>query len=290
MTARPSLAFLGLGSMGQPMAARLLGARYPLTVWNRTESRADALVDRGARRADTPADAARDAALVLLMLADPSAVERVLLGQDGVLRGARPGAVVVDCSTVGPEDARTFARSCEGAGVRYVESPVLGSLRQAEQGTLVALAAGDPAAIDEAEPVLRTLAKQVVRAGRQGEGSALKLVMNLLIGGITELLAESVTLSRRAGLSDDVLRETLLGSVLASPFVGYKAPQLLDGDFTPLFSTALMLKDLNLLLHLARDLGVTLPATLTVRDLYARAAASGHASEDFASVVQVLDT
>lgn len=282
------ISFLGLGRMGQPMAMRLLEAGYGVAVWNRTAARADDLVAAGARRVDTPAEAARGARVVVLMLADPAAVERVLFGADGVLAGAERGMLVVDCSTIGPDDARTFAANCASAGVRYMDAPVLGSLTQATTGALVALVAGDDDVVAEAEPVLRAFAKRIVRAGKVGQGSALKLVMNLLLGGLTELLAESIVLAERAGLSRDVVRDTLLDSVLASPFVGYKAPQLLERRYAPLFTTQLMLKDLNLALHLAAELGLTLPATTTIRDMYVKAASTDHAEQDFASVREVV--
>jgi 3-hydroxyisobutyrate dehydrogenase-like beta-hydroxyacid dehydrogenase len=280
------VAFLGLGSMGHRMATRLLAAGDPLSVWNRTASRGDDLVARGAVKALTPADAARGANAIIFMLADPGAVDRVLFAEDGVLGAAERGATIIDCSTVGPEDSRAFAASCAAAGIRYVEAPVLGSLGQAESGQLVALAAGDDALVSAAEPILQVLAKQVVRAGATGQGSALKLVMNLLVGGITELLAESTLLGERAGLRKEVLRETLLGSVLGSPFVAYKAPQLLDRKFAPLFSAKLLLKDLDLILHLARDVGAPLPATKVIRDVYGRAVAAGHGDDDIAVVIE----
>ncbi len=274
--------------MGRPMAARLLDAGFQLTVWNRTAERADPLVALGARRAESPAAAVSDAEIIVLMLADPPAVERVLHGEDGVLRGARRGATVVDCSTIGPEDARAAAASCASAGLSYVDAPVLGSLRQAEAGELVALVGGSETAVRAAEPMLGVLTKRVVHAGETGQGSALKLVMNLLVGGLTELLAESITLAERAGLDPAVVRDTLTTSVLASPVIGYKAPQLFERSFAPLFSTQLMLKDLELVLHLASDLGVALPATRTIRDMYSRSAAAGRAHADFSAVIEEL--
>jgi 3-hydroxyisobutyrate dehydrogenase-like beta-hydroxyacid dehydrogenase len=222
------------------------------------------------------------------MLADPSAVERALLADDGVLAGARSGALIIDCSTIGPEDSRDMAASCGARGVEYLDAPVLGSVRQAESGELVALVGGDAELVSRATPVLERLTKRVVNVGSTGQGSALKLVMNLLVGGITELLAEAITLAERSGISTNVLRETLMSSVLASPFFGYKAPQLLDRNFAPLFATRLLLKDLDLILHQARDVGAALPATTVVRDLYARAAAAGFGDADFAAVIEQL--
>ena len=165
---------------------------------------------------------------------------------------------------------------------------MLGSLKQAGAGELVALAGGDADVVDAVEPVLRAMAKQVVRAGPVGNGSALKLVMNLLVGGLTELLAEAFVLAEAAGIDKAAIRETLLASVLASPFVGYKAPQLLERQFAPLFTTGLMLKDLNLILHLAQDEGVTLPATTAIRDVYARSARAGREEQDFSAVIEQL--
>lgn len=282
------IAWLGLGAMGRPMAARLAGAGYRLTVWNRTASRAEELIAAGARRAATPREAVTGARVSFLMLSDATAIGAVLGGDDGVLRGAAPGTVVVNTSTIGPSQARGFAAQCASAGLRYVDAPVLGSIGQATSGTLVALVAGDAAAIADVSSVLLTVARQLVRAGDVGQGSALKLVMNLLVGGITELLAESVTLAERSGLSRDVFRETLMGSVLASPFVGYKGPQLLERDYAPLFALHLMVKDLDLVLAAAQDLRLRLSATSAVRDVFARAVQAGLGEKDMAAVREVV--
>jgi 3-hydroxyisobutyrate dehydrogenase-like beta-hydroxyacid dehydrogenase len=289
VTDRIGVAFLGLGRMGRPMAARLLDAGYPLAVWNRTAERGADLARRGARLAATPAAAARGARVVITMLADPGAVEGVLAADDGVLAALDTGATVVDCSTVGPEHSRAFAALCADVGARFVDAPVMGSTAAAEQGTLTVLAGGDPAVVDAVEPVLRVLGRQVVRAGPTGSASALKLAMNLLVGGLTELLAEAFVLAEHAGVPKDVVRQTLAASVLASPFIGYKAPQLLDRQFSPLFTTELMLKDLNLVLDLARQTGAWLPATTVMRDQYARAAADGRGDRDFAAVIETVE-
>jgi 3-hydroxyisobutyrate dehydrogenase len=284
----PRVSFLGLGRMGHPMATRLLDAGYPLAVWNRTTDRGRDLAARGARLAPTPAEATRGARVAVLMLADPAAVRDVLLGTDGVLAGLGEGAVVVDMSTVGPADSREFAARCAERGVRFVNAPVLGSKPAAEQGKLTVLAAGDAEAIDEVEPVLRSLGSTVVRVGAVGQGSTLKLCMNLLVGGLTELLAEAIVLAERAGLAPDVMRETLMASVLSSPFLAYKAPQLLERQFSPLFTTKLLLKDLDLALAVARDEGVPLPGTEAVREAYARAVGAGYADQDFAAVIEIV--
>lgn len=271
------------------MAARLLAAGYPVTVWNRTAERARDLTERGAGVARTPALAARGARHVVLMLADPPAVDAVLLGEGGVLAALDQGATVIDCSTVGPEDSRRAAARCADIGVGFVDAPVLGSTPAAEQGTLTVLAGGEEAAVRAAEPILQVFGSRVVRTGGVGSASTLKLVMNLLVGGLTELLAEAVLLAEGSGLAKDVVRDALFASVLNSPFLGYKAPQLLDRRFSPLFTTGLMLKDLDLVLALASAQGLELPGTGAVREAYASAAAAGRRDDDFSAVIEELE-
>lgn len=289
MFTHPAVAFLGLGAMGRLMAARLIEARYPVTVWNRTGGRDAELVAAGASRAATPAAAVTDARFIIVIVSDPPAVEQVLFGANGVVHGAAAGAVIINCSTIDPDSSRAFAERAAALGLRYVECPVMGSLGQAASGTLVALASGDADAITEAGPIVLLVAKQIVRAGPPGCASALKLVMNLLVGGITELLAESIVLAERSGIAPDLLRETLMSSVLGSPFIGYKAPQLLERRYDPMFSARLMLKDLTLASAMASARGVALPGTDAVRSAYARAVAAGLGERDFAAVRDVID-
>lgn len=275
--------------MGHAMAARLLSAGAPLTVWNRSPARADELVAAGARRAKTPSDAVYDAEVVITMLADPVALEQVLGAPDGVLKTLRRSALLIDCSTVGPEVARATAAQCSTRGAGYVDAPVLGSVPAAEQGTLTILAGGAPADVERARGVLAHLGETIMPTGKAGSASALKLVMNVLVGGQTELMAEAFLLAEREGLPKELVREALTGSVLNSPFVGYKAPQLLERNFSPLFTTELLLKDLDLALSLARRHGLPLPGVRAVRDAYAGSASAGKRHDDFSAVIATLD-
>lgn len=283
------VAFIGLGAMGKPMASRLVDAGYLVTAWNRTPGRANALIKRGARVADSPRDAAAGARVVVLMVADPPAVSAVLGGDRGVLAAARAGTIVVNTSTIGPADSERFAAQCRERNVPYIESPVMGSIGQATSGTLVAIVSGDTAAIAEVSGMLVVLAKQIIRAGDIGQASTLKLVIDLLVGGTIELLGESIAAAHRAGLPLDLFRETLLSSVLASPFVGYKSPLLFERRYDAQFSTRLMLKDLDLVLASAEQHGLALPATAVIRDQFARAVAAGLGDSNAASVREVMD-
>jgi 3-hydroxyisobutyrate dehydrogenase-like beta-hydroxyacid dehydrogenase len=275
--------------MGHPMAVRLLDAGVPLTVWNRSAERGADLVARGARGAKTPADAVYDAEVVLTMLADPPALEQVLAASDGVLKTLRRSTLVIDCSTVGPATARRTAEQCAARGAAYVDAPVLGSVPAAQQGTLTVLVGGPPADVERARAVLAHFGRTIIHTGDVGSASALKLVMNLLIAGQTELMAEAFLLAERAGLSGRIVSDALSGSVLASPFVGYKAPQLLERQFTPLFTTALMLKDIDLALDLARSHGLALPGVRAARDAYGFSAAAGRRDDDFSAVIASLE-
>lgn len=271
------------------MAARLLAAGAPLTIWNRNPERGADLVAQGARHAKTPADAAYDAEFVLTMLADPPALEKVLAAPDGVLKTLKRSALLIDCSTIGPAVARATAEQCAARGAGYVDAPVLGSVPAAEQGMLTILVGGGDGDVERARTVLSHLGSAIIHTGAAGSASALKLVMNLLIGGQTELMAEAFLLAERAGLSRQLVMDALTGSVLNSPFVGYKAPQLLDRKFAPLFTTALLLKDIDLALELARAHGLSLPGTRAVRDAYGVSAVTGRRDEDFSAVIASLE-
>ena len=275
--------------MGHPMAARLIAAGIPVPVWNRTPARGADLVAQGARAARTPSDAVYDAEIVVTMLADPAAIEQVFAAPDGVLKTLRRSALVIDCSTVGPAVARIAAEQCATRGAAYVDAPVLGSVPAAEEGTLTILVGGAPADVERARAVLAHLGKTIVHTGAVGSASALKLVMNLLTAGQTELMAEAFLLAERAGLSQQVVMEALSGSVFNSTFVGYKAPQLMERRFTPLFTTALLVKDLDLALELARTHGLALPGVRTVRATYGESAAGGRRDDDFSAVIASLE-
>ncbi len=196
------VAFLGLGRMGVAMAAHLTASGHELTVWNRTPGRAEPLVAAGAREAPTPAEAASDVDVVVLMLTGPDAVREVLFGEAGVAAGARSGTLVVDSSTIGPAAAREVARRLEEHGLRYVDAPVAGSVGPATQGTLGVLAGGAPDDVEEARPLLEAWGdpERVVHVGPVGAGSGLKLAVNLVMGVLAEGLGEALRLVRELGV------------------------------------------------------------------------------------------
>jgi 3-hydroxyisobutyrate dehydrogenase-like beta-hydroxyacid dehydrogenase len=270
----PALAFLGLGHMGTPMAHRLVAAGQDVLVWNRTRSRTAPLAAAGARVAESPADAASGAEVVLTMLSDPAAVESVLFGQSGAVPAMRPGACLVEMSTIGPDAVRTIAARLP-AGVVLVDAPVGGGVGQAEAGQLRMFAGGAPEDVARVEPVLSCLGT-VVRCGAVGSGAAIKLVNNTaLIAGMA-LLGEIVGLADSLGLPRDLVLDVLgagpLGGALQRALAG-------GGRFT----VDLAAKDLDLAMAVAAP-PMSAAARATLRD-----AATGNGKADLRSIAHLSD-
>ncbi|MER5306113.1 NAD(P)-dependent oxidoreductase [Streptomyces lasiicapitis] len=260
------VAFLGLGHMGAPMAHRLLAAGHPLTVWNRTAAKAEPLVAAGARLAATPADAVREADVVLTMLAGPEALGRVA---DAIVPGLRAGVTWVEMSTVGPDAVRELGERMPD-GATLVDAPVMGSTDKAAAGELGILAGGDAAAV---EPLLASLGA-VTRTGPLGSGAALKVVVNTAVLGGVALVAEAMALADALGLDEQVAR----GALARGPLAGAVARAFADDVH---FGNDLAVKDVALATDAAR-----LPAMEAVRAHYEAAAADpATAHEDIARAV-----
>ena len=284
-----NVGFAGLGRMGLPMARRILAAEFSLAVWNRTPARAEELAVQGARVAATPRDVAVGAEVVVTMLTDAQAVEDVLLGEKGVFAGLAPGGVVVDMSTIGPVAARAFAAGARSRGLSFVDAPVGGSVRQAEQGTLTAMVGGDAAALQRAKPVLAAMTKTHVHLGPSGAGAAMKLANNAIVAITHEAIAEALVFAEHQGIARESAYEVLTNAAVASPLLLYKRAAFLDpANEAVMFTIALMRKDVDLALELARNQGVALPATSAARDVLDAACAAGLADDDVARVVDVI--
>lgn len=280
------IGLVGLGHMGRPMAARLAAAGFPLTVWNRTPGRA---VAAGATVAMSPQELAAASDVVITMLADGAAVRAVLSGPDGVLAAARPGTIVIDMSTIGPQAARDLAAEAATQDVVFLDAPVSGSVALAEQGTLTAMVGGPPDAVERVRPVLATLTKAQFHLGPAGAGAAMKLAVNILIAASNQAIAEALTLAESAGLRRADAYDVLAASAVASPFVSYKREAYLHPDTAPVaFTAALMRKDLDLALSVAAPAGLALPVAGAARDYLDAACAAGYSDADFACVAQFL--
>lgn len=279
------VAFLGLGIMGRPMAANLVKAGHEVAAWNRSPGKSL----EGARTAETPADAARDAEVVWICVSDTKAVESVLFGASGVEATVSHGAIIVDSSTIAPSAELSFAQKFAAKGVHYVDAPVTGSKVAAENGSLIFMAGGEEDVLAKLDPLFKSLGKQVFHMGEAGKGQAVKLAMNLQIALIYEGFAEALTLATKLGVSIDKMLPLIQASMVKSGVVEYKAPFVMRRDFTPNFPLRLMLKDIHLALDAAKEVRVKLPGLETVEEVYEMAAEDGNQDLDYAATLTLLE-
>ena len=279
------IAFLGLGIMGRAMASNLVKAGHEVTVWNRTPGK-DV---EGAKTAASPADAARDAEVIWLCVADTKAVESVLFGPQGVDESLAAGQIIVDSSTISPSATRRFAELVGAKGVQYVDAPVTGSKVGAENGTLIFIVGGEEATIERLKPLFAATGKKIFRMGETSKGQATKLVMNLQIALIFEGFAEALTLATKLGVDAETLLPLIEASMVRSGVVDYKAPFILKRDFSANFPLRLMRKDIRLALEAAKEARVKLPGLETVEEIYEMATEDGHENLDYAATLTLLE-
>jgi 3-hydroxyisobutyrate dehydrogenase/2-hydroxy-3-oxopropionate reductase len=282
---RLRVAFCGIGRMGAEMVAVLSRQGFPVTVWNRTADRAVTAAERtGAEVAPTPALACEDADVVITMLTDGEAVLRTLTGDDGILAGAREGAVVVDCSTIGARAAREAAGLCAAAGVRFLDCPVSGSTAVAREGRLGLMAGGDAAVIDAVRPVLEALGT-VVHVGPAGAGAAAKVAVNALLHTFSTALSECLVTAREAGVSADALFDVLAAGVLWNRFLDYKRPAFTDPAHTQVaFDLGTATKDLGLAVTAGDEAALPESVVRRVLELHQRALDDGFGDRDMAAM------
>jgi 3-hydroxyisobutyrate dehydrogenase len=276
------IAFLGTGTMGAPIARRLLGAGHDVTVWNRSPEKARALAQHGATVAEGPAAAVADAAVVVTMLTDGVAVEDVM--RDAAPAAAN-GTVWWQASTVGLEGIEGLAALAEEHGLTLVDAPVLGSEGPAEAGELVVLASGPPGALALLAPLFAAVGSKATTLGEVGAGSRLKLVMNHWVLTVTDAIAETIALAE--GLDVDPARflEGIEGGALDIGYAHLKGPGMIAGELPVAFRLRHALKDADLILEAVDRYGLDLALAPAVRDRFALAAEAGHADEDMGMVI-----
>jgi len=276
------ISLIGLGLMGRPMGMNLLKAGHKLTVWNRTAARGQELVAAGASLASSPREAAAESEILLTMVSDPPALEEVLWGHegknDGALTGLRAGSVYMDSSTISPALVRKIAAACAERAVRFLDAPVTGGDWGAREGNLVFMIGGDAATVKEMEPILGVMGKKWFHLGPNGAGQTIKLAMNGILALQVGAMAEALALVMRAGLRGEQLIEVMQASMARSGVLDVKSPLMVKGEFKPSFPLRLMHKDLGLMLDLANQLGVALPAMAAAREVYSYV--KGEAKED----------
>ena len=280
MTDQPTVALLGTGTMGAGMARNIAAAGIPLRVWNRTREKAEPLAEVGARVADSPADAVRGADIVITMLFDVDSVESALAeARDGLA----PGTILLQQSTVGVEGTDRLLALADELGLVYVDAPVLGTKKPAEEGALVVLASGPEDARSAVEPVLDAIGSRTVWVGEAGQSTRLKLVANSWVLTVVEGIAEALTLAKALGIEPQQFLDVVKGGAMDAPYVQLKGKAMLEGDFTPAFGLDGAAKDAGLIVDAARAAGADVAVIEAVQKHFARALEAGYGDRDMAA-------
>ena len=279
--------FVGLGAMGAGIARRIMDAGLPLAVWNRTESKAQELVDAGATWGGTPRETAAQVDVLFTMLTNTAAVEQAAEGDDGILAGLRPGTVWCDLSTISPEASVALSERATEKGARFLDTPVSGSPATLAAGQMSVMVGGDRAAFDHVEQVLHAIGPKVTYIGPAGHAILSKVAINLALVVSVTAFAEAVTLVEKAGVDRAAVVNAALKSVIASPVIGYRAPLLVE-DTAVYADVELQQKDLVLAQELGRKLGAAVPTCSAASEMLSAARSSDLSDRDF--LVSVADT
>lgn len=284
-----NIAYLGLGIMGRGMAANLLKAGYPVTVWSRTPERCAPLVKQGAAHGRTPAEAVAQADVILYCLSDDAAVEDLVFGQGGLMAAVKAGQIVVDMTTVHPDTTRKEATAYAAKDVRFLDAPVFGSKNEAAQGGLWIVVGGEKALYEEVKPILEVLSETTHYMGGTAMGTSMKLVGNLVVAAQLEALGEAMTLATKAGLDPEDVLGVLHVTDFKSPIFDGVGQALVKRDFGTHFALKLMLKDANLIARFAQDLNVPVPASAATREVIKAAINRGWGEENASAFIRVLE-
>jgi 3-hydroxyisobutyrate dehydrogenase-like beta-hydroxyacid dehydrogenase len=283
------IGFIGLGIMGRGMAANILRAGYPLTVWNRTSARTEALVARGATAADSPAAVATASEIVITCVSDTPDVTAVVLGEKGVIEGIGPGALLIDMSTISPQTTRHLAALIEAKGAAMLDAPISGGSEGAEKGTLSIMIGGAADQVSRALPLLQTMGKTITHVGDQGAGQTVKLVNQIIVVGTMLAVGEGLLFAQAGGLDLEKTLAAISQGAAGSWMLSNRGPQVLARDWRPGFTIDLQQKDLRLALAAADEMGVPVMTTGLIFNLYRTLQQQGLGSEGNHALVKALE-
>jgi len=282
--------FIGLGAMGTPMAWNIRKGGFDLQVYNRTPMAAAPFREAGVRVCESPRPLAARSDVTVIMVTGPDDLLAVLGGEEGVAAGLTPGKVVVNMSTVSPDATAAAAALVHAKGAGFVDAPVSGTTLSAQQAKLVILAGAAQKDLDRVKPMLKTMGQSVIHCGPVGQGTRMKLILNLLLANMMQSLADGLVLGKSFGLDPEAILDAIGGGPLAAPMFQAKGRAIIDGDFSSQFPVRLMLKDLNLVLEAAGKAGVPLPQTAATRECFSAAMAKGYVDKDMAAVIKVAES
>ena len=249
------IGWIGLGKMGVPMSQSLINAGFPVTVYNRSKQKEAGLKAGGAGVAPTPADLIQQADIVIIMVTDDKAIHDIFKGANGLLSAGASGKIIINMSTVSPAISKEMAEACMQQGNHYLDAPVSGSVKQAQEAQLVIMAGGDESTFQIAKPILEKIGRLALLVGGTGAGNTAKLVINTLLGIQAQALAEVFAFAEQSGIKTTDLVTLINNSALGSPFIKIKGEALLNNNFTAAFSLSNIAKDLRL----AKDIGLSTP-------------------------------
>ena len=284
-----SVGFIGLGIMGAGMAANLLKAGFDVTVWNRTPSKMGSLMEAGAAAASTPSELAARSTILVTCVSDTPDVADVVLGQDGVIDGIRPGTLLIDCSTISPMMTREIAGRLAEKQASMLDAPVSGGSEGAAKGTLSIMVGGEAEQFERALPILEAMGKTITHVGPQGAGQMVKLVNQILVVGTMQAVAEALLFADAGGLDLEKTLAAVSGGAAGSWMLSNRGPQVIERDWRPGFTIDLQQKDLRLVLEAADQLGAPVPTTAQIFQYYRSLQERGLGGDGNHALVKALE-
>jgi 3-hydroxyisobutyrate dehydrogenase len=282
------VAFIGMGTMGGPMALNILRAGHQVTVHNRSRQREEALAAEGARRAVSAQEAAAAGEIIITCVSDTPDVEEVVLGEAGIIHGARPGSIVVDMSTISPTATRRMATKLAEKGVKMLDAPVSGGSEGAQRGTLTIMVGGDAADFEKVLPILQAMGKTITHVGPIGAGQITKAINQIIIAGTYLSVSEGLTLGVKAGLDMDKVVAALGGGAAGSWVLQFRGSNVIKNNYPLGFRVRLHHKDLRIALDTARELGVALPGAALVEQIETGLISQGFGDEDVSAIARAI--
>jgi len=283
------IGFIGLGIMGRPMARNLLKAGHSLVVHSRSRGPVDEIAGAGAKVGTSPRDVAAQCDVLITMLPNSPDVEQVVLGRDGVIEGARAGMILLDMSTISPLVSQKVGAALAAKSVKMLDAPVSGGEKGAIDGALSIMVGGDKAVFDKALPIFQAMGKTITHLGPLGAGGFTKLANQIIVAINLTALGEALTLAKKAGLDRELTLTALAGGLAGSKCLDQKKPNYLADTYNPGFKIDLHYKDLGLIMESARALGVPLPTTAAVQELFSALRVKGRGGLDHSGVITLLE-
>ncbi len=283
------IGFIGLGIMGSGMARNILKAGFELRVWNRSHAKMDELVADGARSTSSPAQLAADSDIIITCVSDTPDVEQVILGDQGVINGARPGSLVIDMSTISPQATKAMAARLTDRGIHMLDAPISGGSEGAARGTLSIMVGGEAAQVERAMPVFEAMGKTITHVGELGAGQTVKLANQILVVGNCMAMCEALLFAQAGNVDLEKTLQAVVGGAAGSWMLSNRGPQILQRDWRPGFTIDLQTKDLRLVASAADDLGVPVPTTALILQFYRTLQARGLGAEGNHALVKALE-